>query len=202
MITAPIILTGGGKFPFVDGVPQLYTRAQFEDCCCPAFCDAGNLDEYTVPSGYIIDRFHAGSGCTGSTFTPRLKIEWDSGITMRTTVEGNCAWSNIYSDLPSFTATVSIWDDSTSSWSFYQNYTKPLSRIFIDETGGWLFWIAITGFHNFVRYKRFGPSVTGLYTWYNYLFVTPFGPPYDFYPPGCNSVGSNSVFLDSSVEVT
>jgi hypothetical protein len=35
MITAPIILTGGGKFPFVDGVPQLYTREQFEDCCCP-----------------------------------------------------------------------------------------------------------------------------------------------------------------------
>jgi hypothetical protein len=49
MITAPIILTGGGKFPFVDGVPQIYTRDQFEECCCPATCNGDTtLDAYTI----------------------------------------------------------------------------------------------------------------------------------------------------------
>ena len=70
MITAPIILTGGGKFPFVDGVPQIYTREQFEECCCPQppappapdTCPCTDWQPESWPCGGLLEEYAVVSG--------------------------------------------------------------------------------------------------------------------------------------------
>ena len=114
----PIVLFGG-KFPLSGGIPQIYTREQFEECCCqppaPCECPCETWPPESWPCGGLLEEY-------SFTLPPRGFMEYDG-----TTCSGDLLGGLGYRILPcTLTA-----DGTPCTWE-----GLAISQITIDDPQG------------------------------------------------------------------
>jgi hypothetical protein len=126
----PIVLTGGGKFPFLDGVPQIITLDKFEDCCCPA---PGSCPCGVWPNPIGPDNFPCGGLLYE--YSGRASATKDSDPTGRCHTLAETIFP-AYSDFFLFSC---VWRESTDVYncSISGNETKTVTVSLDPVFGGW-----------------------------------------------------------------